>query len=127
MNGFGILQARIHQRRRIQKPGTQVSDRMSSVSFIARNLPCRGQCGNLQSQSNQRPPVLAEIVRIREAVALDVRPAGIYGVGPPVISLREVIVPAAGTARSGIRSDRNRVLFPVSVGGVEYPVSIYGL
>lgn len=65
-----------------------------------------------------------EIVWVGQPVALDIRPAGRRGVWPPVISLGEIVVEAAGTAIRWVRGDRERRLVQVPVRGARDPMPL---
>src|SRR5436305_873378 len=73
---------------------------LSRVTRVARQLPGGGERRNLHAQAHQSASVLDEVVRVRLSVALDVRPAGVLRIGPPVVALRKKVVRAARAART---------------------------
>jgi hypothetical protein len=66
----------------------------------------------------------SEVVGIGHPVALDIRPAGMFWIGPPVVSLGKVVVLAAGATLSRIRGDGNGTLVKIPGCGANHPPSV---
>src|ERR1700682_4077499 len=103
-----VLQVRIHPRGSIQKPRAQMTRSLFCVARILGNSPRCGQGRHLHAQTHQRAAMLVEVVRVRHAITLDIWPAWILWIRPPVITLGKKVVPAAGAARTMRSRDRDR-------------------
>src|SRR6266478_768950 len=106
MDCLRVLQVRIHPCRWIQKPGSQMTCGMFRITLVTGYLPCRYECRHLHTQAHQRAAMFIEVVGVRHAIALNIRAVGILRIGPPVITLGEKVVRAAGAA--GTMGSRDR-------------------
>ncbi len=100
-DGLRVLEVGVHARGGIDEPGAEMLCGVGGVLALAGELPCCGQRGDLNAEADEGFAMGVEVGGIGEAVALDVRAAGVGGVGPPVVALGEIIVRAAGAARAG--------------------------
>src|SRR5437660_1549324 len=100
VDGLGELQVWIHARRFVDKPRAQVERGVLRITLILRDQVCGCKRRNLNTQAHQRATMLDEVVRVRHAVALNVRATGILWIGPPVIALREKVMQSARAART---------------------------
>src|ERR1700751_3576375 len=82
--------------------------------------PGSSQRRNLNTQPDEHVTVSSEILRIRHAVALCVRPVWIRRIRPPVISFGEVVMLSAGAAGTRGISDRDWTFSQISLRGRQY-------
>ena len=78
---------------------------VASVRFISGELPCSGERGHLDGERDHRLAVVIKVGGIALTVAVDVRAVWIFGIGPEVVGLREVVVQTAKAAVRWIGSD----------------------
>src|SRR5207247_9875304 len=105
MDRLRELQVWIHARRFVDKPCAQMKRGLLRITLILRDQVCGCKRRNLNTQAHQRATMLDEVVRVRHAVALNVRATGILWIGPPVIALREKVMQSARAARTVRGSD----------------------
>src|SRR5258708_21183755 len=110
----------------LEVPRAEVTGGVGRVARVSRQLPGRGQGRDLNAQRHERPAVINEILRVGEAVALNVRTVGMLGVRPPIVSLGEEVVDSAGASRGSGGGHRLRQLGEIRVGGVPDPLALEG-
>src|SRR5580704_11126506 len=100
-DGLCVLEIGVHAGGGIDEPGAEMLCGVGGVFALTGELPCCGQRGNLNAEADEGFAMGVEVGRIGEAIALDVRAAGVGGVGPPVVAFGEVVVRTTGAARAG--------------------------
>ena len=115
-----VAQVRVHERGFVGEPRAEVPRRMLRVRTFLRQQPRRGQRRDVNAQSHQRLAVRNEVLRVRQAVTLNVWAFRIGGIRPPVITFGKEIMPAAGAARAHDGRDRDRRLPEVARGGPQH-------
>ena len=126
VDGLGVLQIGIHAGGRVHEPGAQMQRRVVGVLALAGNLVGGRQRRHDEAQADHGAAVLDEIVGVAHAVALDVRPAGILGVGPPIVAFGKEIVRPSGAARRAGGGDGDRLGGKIFAGGLEDPRTLDG-
>jgi len=84
------------------------------MAFLFGDQPRRGKCRHLDTQPNERAAVIGKVVRIGQAVALDVRTTRICGVRPPIVAFGGIIVLTSCAPRGGERRNCKGCLPQVS-------------
>jgi hypothetical protein len=114
-----VFQLRIEARGGIDKPRAQVGEGMVGEALVAGDLPGGHQFRCLDREAQQGAPVRDEVIRVAQAVALDIRSAGMGWVRPPVVAFRIKIMETAAAARCGKSGDRLRSLAQVGLRGAQ--------
>jgi hypothetical protein len=99
---------------------------MVRVAGISGQLPGRRERRHVKAHAHEIAPVVEEVVRVRQAVTLNVRSARVLGIGPPVIALGEEVVQPAGAPRRPRSGDGDGVFRQVGVGRAENPGAVEG-
>src|SRR6266581_553198 len=124
VDSLSVLQVGIHPCRRIYEPGAKVAGGVLGIPPVSRDQPGRCQRRHLQTESNQGMAMCNEVVGIGHPVALDIGPAGMIRIGPPIISLREVIVFATSATLGPILGDGDGTLAKIPAGGTQHPAAL---
>jgi len=114
----------IHPCRRIHEPGAKVAGGVLGIPPVSRDQPGRCQRRHLQAESNQGMAMCNEVVGIGHPVALDVGPVGMIRIGPPIVSLREVIVFATSATLGPILGDSDGTLAKIPARGTQHPAAL---
>ena len=102
LDGLRVAQRRRHLGGARDEPGARVprGRRGYLRSFVS--VYADSQRRHLHRQPHQRAAVVVEVAGIAHPVFLDVGPARILRVGPPVVPFGEVVVRPARAARRGV-------------------------
>ena len=99
----------------------QVTHRAGGEPLLTRHAPRGRQRADVPRHVEHEPAVRDEVVGIAQPVALDVRPAGVRRIRPPVVTLRGKVVRAARAARVDRRRDAPRLGLQGGLGHVDNP------
>lgn len=99
-DGLGVLEVWVHPCGGIDEPGVEMEAGVGGVFFVAGEEPCSRESWDDETEAHHGLAVVVEVLGIGEAVATDVRAVGVFGVGPPVVTLGVEVVRAAWAART---------------------------
>src|ERR1700733_2141220 len=105
VDSLGELEVRVHARGGCDEPGAKMLTGVPTIAFVAGEQPCSGERGHLDGERDHCLAVVTEVGGIALAVAVDVGAVGIFGIGPEIVRLREVVVWTAGAAVRWVGSD----------------------
>src|ERR1700758_1630000 len=92
---------------------------MPAIAFVVGEQPCSGERGHLDGERDHGLAVVIEVGGIALAVAVDVGAVGIFGIGPEIVRLGEVVVGTAGAAVRWIGRDGAEGQSQVGMGSFE--------
>src|SRR5882724_1336558 len=124
VDGLRVLEIGTHPCRWIKEPGAKVLSGMLRVPLVLRDQPGRGQRRHLQAESNQGVSMCNEVVGIGHPVVLDIRPALMIRIGPPVIALGKIVVLASSTTRGRICSDSDGTLADIPARSTQHSAAV---
>jgi hypothetical protein len=119
VNRLRVFEIRIHARRIVDEPGSEVQRGAVGIALVVRDLPRRAERGHFDTQTHQGLAMLDEIIGIGHPIALDVGAAGIFRVGPPVVAFREKVVQPARATRRMRSGHGDGLVGEIRVGGFD--------